>query len=430
MYSCAMDRTYTLLWLLVVVSWGRFFLSDPTLASMTRTLLFKAGGYLIWSGFYHRALDEPFVTDGDAAMALTFYRDIEDYDMCSRVFGEYILPQWDPNDGMDDDDFFGIFFSGIECMSHNGSNDAIPLLYRKIHPRSEEQREFQRYILEDCEQTKNAIRVQEPHIKIGLEFLRNKTFADVYNDPLADSDVYDPLIYVHYGRIGLMILFCILFCDMWKRGTSVKSSLTKLAILFAGYYLAMKEVPAMLLLLLLVWGWKTLFESGRRQGIILLALLAGLVFHSAHHSQSFPSRRLGLEGMISPRTLERARAQYVKYPYHHDELINHTGIKLVFLRMFQEGLKCQHLYRWMPGGKKQRRTYCREANEAARTALEMLDAADEETSTRFGSEFASWLTYSFFAAPPPYLSIEEQNKYRVEKGVPVSEEVVGLSDEL
>ena len=406
-----MDRTYTLLWLLVAFSWGRFFLSDPLLASVTRTLLFKAGGYLVWSGFYYRALEEPFVTEGDPAMALTFYSDNDEFDLCSKVFQRDILPQWEPNDGMDDADFFGLFFSGIECLSHNGKNDAIPLLYRKVHPRSDRQREYRQYMLEDCEQTKNAILIQEPHIKIAVDFLRSKRFADVY----------DPLIYIRYGRISLILLFCILFYDMKKQRTSVKSSMTKFAILFAGYYLATQEVPAILLPVLLICGWKTLFESGRKQGMIILALLAGLVFHWAHHSQSFPSRRLGPEGMIFPRTLERARAQYVKYPYHHDELINYTGMNIVFLRMFQESLKCQLLYQWIPGGKKERHMFCREANEAARTAMEMLEAADEETSKRFNSEFEAWLTKSMFAAPPPHLSIEEQNRYRVEKGVPVSE---------
>lgn len=404
-------------WLFNILIWGKLvsdFTKNPVNMSMTRAILYKFGGYAVWNGYFYKALDEELFINASprpSEVRFALYSELEEWDKCSEMFQRNILPHWDLKSGIEDAEFFGLFFRGNECMSHNGEYSANLFLFRSIHPLSDEQAGYIEHMVKaitDLEKKKN---VHGPYIKITVEHLKSKKFV---------AGVDNPLIYVHYGRIFILVLFFAVFRDMRKYST-VKKSVAKVAIIYGCYYIISRELPDFLLLLVAgLGGWRLIFENGWRQGVTILFLLLALILHSFFHDKSMPTRLCPMGGMAFPQNLERARAQYIKYPYHMDDLEYFTGFNILFFWMQREGAKCQLNIPWISGDAKQRNESCRNANDAAKVILEMLEATDSETSEAMHIEFKDWLTNAMFAEPTNLnLSIAEQNFYRVEKGVPV-----------
>lgn len=399
--------------LLLGVAFGIY--QQPALhLSMFRALLFKAGAATVWTGWQYHALgEELFIANQprSAHIRLTLYSDIEEWDECADIFQREILPQLDLPQGLEDSDFFGFYVLGMECMSHNGDYAGNLSVLNQMHLQTETQKEFVSWILEQIELTNHMKVEQEPGTRLAVEYLREKKFS---------PDVENPLVYIRYGRIA-MIALVLRFLLHLKRHATPSGAGNQIVILGFGYCIVSREFSILFLVALVYFGRESIFQYGHMQGTIIFALWYASQLHSGHHSESLPSRLIGLEGMVFPQSLERARAQYVNYPYHFDELNHRSGLSILYLWMTRESYKCN--IEWLAG-----EGSCKNANEAARKILEILEVADNETANIHNLMFDTWLTNAMFISSVEQLPIVQRNRQRVQKGVPVPwEEVFGHS---
>ena len=280
-------------WLFNILIWGKLvfdFTKNPVNTSMTRAILYKFGGYAVWNGYFYKALDEELFINASprpSEVRFALYSELEEWDKCSEMFQRNVLPRWDLKSGIEDAEFFGLFLRGNECMSHNGEYSANLSLFRSIHPRSDEQAGYIEHIVKTITEVEKKKIVHEPYIKIAVEYLKSKRFV---------AGVDNPLIYVHYGRIVILVLFFAVFRDMRKYST-VKKSVAKVAIIYGCYYIISRELPDVLLLLIAgLGGWRLTFENGWRQGVTILFFLNALVLHWFFHAKSLPTRLCSMVG--------------------------------------------------------------------------------------------------------------------------------------